>query len=149
MVVALGVTEMLFPVAPVLQVTVPAQPVAVSVTGSLEQIAGLEAVSVGVVPASFTVTTVAGFDAGLRQAAAPQVAVYEVVLVGDTEILAPVAPFDHVTVPAHPVAVSVEVWPAHIVLGAADTTGAFGVPTVTDTEPAGLGQLAPVPQVAV
>lgn len=62
---ALGVTEILLPVAPVLQVTVPAQPVAVSVTGSLVQIDGFEAVSVGVVPAAFTVTTVAGLDATL------------------------------------------------------------------------------------
>lgn len=74
---------------------------------------------------------------------------YEVVLVGDTEMLAPVAPFDHVTVPKQPVAVRVAVWPAHIVLGAADTVGAFGVPTVTDTEPAGLGHAPPVAQVAV
>ena len=58
---------MLAPVAPVLQVTVPVQPVAVSVIGSLLQTDALEAVSVGAVPTEFTVTRVA-LDAGLVQA---------------------------------------------------------------------------------
>lgn len=131
--VILGVTEILLPVAPVLQVTVPAQPVAVSVTDSLVQIDGLEAVSVGAVPAEFTVTRV-GLDAGLVQAPIWQVAVYEVEAIGITVIETPVVPFDHTTDPKHPDAVSVTDSPEQITCLLALITGAVGVVTFSVTK---------------
>lgn len=75
----------------------------------------------------FTVT-VTGEDVALVHAPTLQMAVYEVVADGDTTILAPLTPFDHVTVPSH-TAVSVAVSPEQIAGLFTDTTGAVGVST--------------------
>ena len=133
MVVAVGVTTMLAPVAPVLQVTVPAQPVAVNVIGSLLQTDAFEAVSVGAVPTELTVMRVA-LDAGLVHSPILQIAVYEVEAVGDTTIEAPVAPFDQFTVPKQPEAVNVTDSPEQITCLLALITGAVGVETLTVTK---------------
>lgn len=56
------------------------------------------------------------------------VAVYEMSDVGETEIELPVpAPFDHVTVPAQPVAESVVLPPEQIINLLAEVVGMFGV----------------------
>ena len=52
-------------------------------------------------------------------------------MVGATTIDAPVAPFDHVTVPAQPVAVKVDFSPAQTVSALTVITGGVGVVTVT------------------
>lgn len=65
-------------------------------------------------------------------------------------MLVPVAPLDQVTVPVHPVAVSVTCSPIHTVVLSAVTVGAAGfaeVPIVTGSEDDDVPQL--VVQVAV
>lgn len=54
-----------------------------------------------------------------------------VVITGLTEVLAPVAPFDHNTVPVQPVAVSITLPPVQITVdGLAEMTGAASGATV-------------------
>ena len=61
-------------------------------------------------------------------------AVYEVDAIGITVIEAPVAPFDHTTVPVHPDAVSITDSPEQITCLLALITGAVGVATFTVTK---------------
>ena len=101
-VVVFGETVMLAVVTPVFHVTVPAQPEAVMVVLAPWQIAALVGVSVG--GASFGFTVMVEVFKSLIQPVelSLQVAVYEVVVDGETVILAVVAPVFHVTVPPQP-----------------------------------------------
>lgn len=74
MVVVIGLTVIDAVVAPVLQVTAPAHPSAVKVTVSPRQMLGLEVLTVGAVPAVFTVIFLV-FEAGLSQVPTLQTAV--------------------------------------------------------------------------
>ena len=73
------------------------------------------------------------FDTELTQVPIVQVAVYEVETVGDTVILSPDAPLDHVIIPSQPVAVNSTDKPAQIIDVPALTTGGTGFPTFTVT----------------
>ena len=110
-VVVLGETVILAVVVPVFHVTVPAQPEAVIVVLAPTQIVGEVAESVG--GAGFGLTVMVEVLKSLIQPVelSLQVAVYEVVVDGETVILAVVAPVFHVTVPPQPEAVMVELAP--------------------------------------
>ena len=69
-------------------------------------------------------------DGPLTHSATLHVAVYEVVVAGLTVIEAPVAPVDHVTVPAQPVAVKVALSPKQIDSLLSVITGGVTVTTV-------------------
>ena len=110
-VVVFGETVILAVVTPVFHVTVPVQPEAVIVVLAPTQIVGEVAESVGGVGFGFTVIT----DAALASLTQPvdnvQVAVYEVVVFGETVILTVVAPVFQVGVPEQPVSVRVVLAP--------------------------------------
>jgi hypothetical protein len=134
-VLVVGDTVMLLPVAPLLQLIVPpSQPVADNVTDSPVQMLFLDAVTVGAEPTVFTVIFTV-FEAALVQSAILHFAVYSVVAIGDTVMLAPTVPFDHTTEPpSQPVAVKFTVSPAQSnVLGDAEIVGADGLPIVIVT----------------
>ena len=128
---ALGVIVLGEPVTPSDHVTVPLQPLEVNTIDIPAQMANLSAVIVGFAKS----VTVMSFllDTGLTQVPIVQVAVYEVETVGDTVILLPIAPLDHVTIPLQPVAVSSTDEPAQIVDVPALTTGGAGFSTFTVT----------------
>ena len=110
-VVVFGETVILAVVTPVFHVTVPVQPEAVIVVFAPWQIVEEDAESVG--GSGFGLTVIV--DTALASLTQPvdnvQVAVYEVVVFGETVILAVVAAVFHVTVPAQPEAVIVELTP--------------------------------------
>lgn len=145
-VLVVGLTVIEAPVAPFDQVTVPAQPVAVSVALPPKQMVSELHVTTGGV----TVITVMVFaaDGALTQSPTLHVAVYEVVAVGLTVIEAPVAPVDHVTVPAQPAAVKVALPPEQIVSFEQLITGGSGLLTVIVLLP-GVLTHSPTLQVAV
>ena len=104
---------MLVPTWPVDQTTRPAHPVAVSVAEPPKQINVLVQEMVG--GAGTPIEMVAGPDGSLTHEPMEHVAVKIKVLVGFTEIVAPVAPVDHRTKPSQPVAVTRAVSPAQMV----------------------------------
>ena len=110
-VVVFGETVILAVVAPVFQVTIPEQPEAVIVVFAPWQIVGEDAASVGGAGFGFTVMVVVLKSLTQFVVLSLQVAVYEVVVFGETVILAVVAPVFHVTVPEQPEAVIVELTP--------------------------------------
>ena len=91
-------------VAPVDQVRVPVQLLAVRVTLSPTQIPFLVAVIVGVEPAPTVI--VIGDEALLEHSPTLQTAEEVPVIVGANVMLEPVEPFDQTTVPVHPLAVN-------------------------------------------
>ena len=101
-VVVFGETVILAVVALVFQVTVPEQPEAVIVELAPWQIVAVAGESVG--GAGFGLTVMVEVLKSLTQPVEVmvQVAVYEVVVFGETVILAVVAPVFHVTVPPQP-----------------------------------------------
>ena len=101
-VVVFGETVILAVVALVFQVTVPEQPEAVIVELAPWQIVAVAGESVG--GAGFGLTVIVEVLKSLTQPVEVmvQVAVYEVVVFGETVILAVVAPVFHVTVPTQP-----------------------------------------------
>ena len=109
--VVFGETVILAVVAAVFQVTVPVQPEAVMVVFAPWQIVEEDAESVG--GSGFGLTVIV--DAALTSLTQPvdnvQVTVYEVVVFGETVILAVVVPVFQVIVPAQPEAVIVELTP--------------------------------------
>ena len=110
-VVIFGETVMLAVVAPVFQVIVPEQPEAVKTLLAPWQIVVVVAESVGGVGFGFTVMFVVLKSLIQFVVLSLQVAVYEVVVFGETVILVVVAPVFHVTVPEQPEAVIVELAP--------------------------------------
>ena len=110
-VVVFGETVMLAVVAPVFQVIVPEQPEAVKTLLAPWQIVVVVAESVGGVGFGFTVMFVVLKSLIQFVVLSLQVAVYEVVVFGETVILVVVAPVFHVTVPEQPEAVIVELAP--------------------------------------
>ena len=110
-VVVFGEIVILAVVSPVFQVIVPAQPEAVIVVFAPWQIVEEDAESVG--GSGFGLTVIV--DAALASLTQPvdnvQVTVYEVVVFGETVILAVVVPVFQVIVPAQPEAVIVELTP--------------------------------------
>lgn len=137
---------MFVPVAPVDQVTVPAQPVATNWAFSPSHTKVLSVVMAGA--AGFAeVPMVTGSEDDDVPQLVVQVAVY---VPAPTWVLVPVAPFDQVTVPAQPVAVNVAFSPSHTVDLSALMDGAAGlseVPIVTGSDAGDVPQL--VVQVAV
>ena len=110
-VVVFGETVILAVVAPVFHVTVPVQPPAVIVVLAPWQIVAAVGESVG--GAGFGLTVMVEVLKSLMQPVVLflQVAVYEVVVLGEIVILTVVAPVFHVTVPEQPEAVIVELVP--------------------------------------
>jgi hypothetical protein len=124
-------TVMLVPVAELLHVTVPPQPVAVNVAVSLlHRLVLLAAITgaVGVAPVVIVIT----FDTPLVPQDVVQVALYVPAVF--TVILVPAAELLQVTVPEHPVAVNVAVSLLHRLVLFVAIVGAFGgVPVVIVT----------------
>jgi hypothetical protein len=132
------VTMMLAPVAVLLHVTVPKQPLAVKVAlAPLHKLLLVVVIdgAVGVLPVLITT--------GVESALSPQLLLHVAVYVPEmlTVILVPVAFVLHVTVPAQPVAVKVALAPLHKVLLVVAIAGAAGglpvvIVTMFDTGPA-------------
>ena len=110
-VVAFGETVILAVVAPVFQVIVPAQPEAVMVVLAPWQIVEEDAESVGGSGFGLTVIVNAALASLTQPVDNVQVTVYEVVVFGETVILAVVAAVFHVVVPEQPEAVIVVLAP--------------------------------------
>lgn len=110
-----------------LHVTVPPQPVAVSVAVSAPQILVLLAVTVGALGVPPVVITI-GVEAPLTPQRFVHVAVY--VPAALTARLVPVWPPIHVTVPPHPVAVKIAVSLPHRLDLSDVTVGGAGLPPV-------------------
>ena len=123
-------TAMLVPVEPLLQVTVPPQPVAVKVAVSLPHKLVLLLAIVGALGEPPIVITIA-FDAPLVPHAVIHVAVY--VPAVPTVMLVPVEPLLQATVPPQPVAVRVAVSLPHKLVLLLAIVGAVGVPPVVIT----------------
>ena len=124
-----GLTVMLFPTSPVDHFICPLQfPRAVSVLLSpLHTAAFVAEISNGSPPTTDTMTSSAK---QLTQPSVRQVAVYFVVLMGCTWMLAPNMPFDQMKFPVQPVAVRVTVSPKQTLVLLALTTGVGGIVTV-------------------
>ena len=126
-----GITLLLIPVVPSLQVTVPLHPVAVKVV-----LAPLQIVAVPVIVGALAVLTlIAILEAVLTQLLFVQVALYVVFVLGETVLGEPVPKLlSHVTVPMQLVAVKIVDCPRLMVLADAVSVGAFGIGlTVTVT----------------
>lgn len=128
MVVAVGFTLIEAPIIPLDHFTRPLHPVEVSVTESPEQITVLVLEMIGAVGTATLIVTV--FDGPLWQTLVRQVAVKLVVAFSVTRIELPVAPFDHLTVPAQLGAVSIAIPPAHTDDVFDAITGGIGVVTL-------------------
>ena len=128
MVVAVGVTVIDDVVWPVFQVIIPEQSTTESNTDSPVQMVVLLAVMLGAGGGVTTVTVEVVLGALSQPVAGSlQVAVYEVVVVGETEILAVVAPLLHVTIPPQPVAVRVVLLPRQMGTADGDVVGGPGL----------------------
>ena len=126
-----GITLLLIPVVPSLQVTVPLHPVAVKVV-----LAPLQIVAVPVIVGALAVLTlIAILEAVLTQLLFVQVALYVVFVLGETVFVVPVPKLlSQVTVPLQLDAVKVADCPRLIVLAEAVSVGAVGIGfTVTVT----------------
>ena len=125
-VVVIGETVILAVVAPVFQVTVPEQPEAVIIVLAPWQIVAVVAESVGGI--GFGLTVIVEVLKSLIQPVVLflQVAVYEVVVFGETVILAVVALVFHVTVPEQPDDEIVVLAPWQIVAVAGESVGGAG-----------------------
>jgi hypothetical protein len=144
-----GLTTILVVVAPVFQIIVPAQLLAVRVVLSPTQILGLDATTVGAGPVVVTVILIL-FDLTLTQSPTLHTAVYSVVDGGVTTIVLPVILFDQRIVPSHvPTALSVTLCPAQSSVESAEIIGAVGFPTVTVIGADGLLTHCPTVHVAV
>ena len=117
-------TVILLVVAPVLQVNVPVQPVAVNVAVSLPQMLVLLVATVGAAGVE-PVVMVITFDAPLVPQPLLHIALYVPAVL--TVILEPVALVFHLTVPLQPVAVNVAVSLLHRLVLLVAIVGAFGV----------------------